>query len=237
MITPGKAGQCRRSHLIRITAIPARACGGDTGDVTSPALLHYPPYLHRKGRTMKSQSMPTVTTSPQKSPPHRPTVFTQTGECQITAGIDYARGREVGGSAIGDFNLAMIRRTMDVICIPASAGVNGVNETLNAAMAALAAFKPVDEIEGMIAAQAVALHFGAMECFRRSMLPAQHAEVASKLRRDGANLARGMTDMLEALDRKRGKGPQVVRVERVVVHEGGQAIVGNVAPNPGGGRG
>jgi hypothetical protein len=52
--------------------------------------------------------------------------------------------------------------------------------------------------------------------------------VASKLRKDGANLARGMTDMLEALDRKRGKGPQVVRVERVVVNEGGQAIVGNV---------
>ena len=39
-----------------------------------------------------------------------------------------------------------------------------------------------------------------------------------------------MTDMLEALDRKRGKGPQVVRVERVVVNEGGQAIVGNVQP-------
>jgi hypothetical protein len=41
-------------------------------------------------------------------------------------------------------------------------------------------------------------------------------------------MARGMTDMLDALDRKRGKGHQVVRVERVVVHEGGQAIVGNV---------
>ena len=42
-------------------------------------------------------------------------------------------------------------------------------------------------------------------------------------------MARAMTDMLDALDRKRGKGPQqVVRVERVVVHEGGQAIVGNV---------
>ncbi len=34
--------------------------------------------------------------------------------------------------------------------------------------------------------------------------------------------------MLEALERKRGKGPQVVRVERVVVQEGGRAIVGNV---------
>ena len=48
------------------------------------------------------------------------------------------------------------------------------------------------------------------------------------MRKDGANLARGMTDMVDAMDRKRGKGPQVVRVERVVVHQGGQAIVGNV---------
>jgi hypothetical protein len=39
---------------------------------------------------------------------------------------------------------------------------------------------------------------------------------------------RAMIDMLDALDRKRGKAPQVVRVERVVVHKGGQAIVGNV---------
>jgi hypothetical protein len=41
-------------------------------------------------------------------------------------------------------------------------------------------------------------------------------------------MARGMTDMVDALHRKSGKGHQVVRVERVVVHEGGQAIVGNV---------
>jgi hypothetical protein len=49
-----------------------------------------------------------------------------------------------------------------------------------------------------------------------------------------------MTDMLEALDRKRGKGPQVVRVERVVVNDGGQAIVGSVAAGaavPGRGEG
>jgi hypothetical protein len=99
-----------------------------------------------------------------------------------------------------------------------------------AAVAALRAFKPTDEIEGMLAAQTMAMHFGAMECFRRAMVHDQHPEVASKLRKDGANLARGMTDMLEALDRKRGKGLQVVRVERVVVHEGGRAIVGNVQP-------
>ena len=39
--------------------------------------------------------------------------------------------------------------------------------------------------------------------------------------------------MLEALDGKRGKGPQVVRVERVTVHQGGQAIVGTVQAGPG----
>ena len=48
------------------------------------------------------------------------------------------------------------------------------------------------------------------------------------LRKDGANLARAMADMLAALDRKRGKGPQTIRVERVVVQEGGQAVVGVV---------
>jgi hypothetical protein len=86
------------------------------------------------------------------------------------------------------------------------------------------------QVEAMLAAQAVALHHAGMECLRRAMLPDQHPEAASKLRRDGANLCRGMSDMLDSLDRRRGKVAQVVRVERVVVHEGGQAIVGTVQP-------
>jgi len=108
------------------------------------------------------------------------------------------------------------------------------------AAAALAAFKPADEVEAMLAAQAVAMHHMAMECFRRATLGDQHPDTASKLRRDGANLCRGMVDMLDGLDRRRGKAPQqVVRVERVVVHEGAQALIGNVAASPGppGGRG
>jgi hypothetical protein len=92
----------------------------------------------------------------------------------------------------------------------------------------LEAFKPTDAIEGMIAAQAIAMHHGSLECFRRAMIPDQPFDTAARLRKDGANLARGMTDMVDALDRKRGKGPQVVRVERVTVHQGGQAIVGTV---------
>ena len=60
--------------------------------------------------------------------------------------------------------------------------------------------------------QAVALHYATMECLRRAALSGQTPEVASKLRKDAANMARAMTDLLDAMDRKRGKAPQVVRV-------------------------
>ena len=105
------------------------------------------------------------------------------------------------------------------------------------ALRAVASFDPKDEIEGMIAAQAVAMHLGAMECFRRSMVPEQPGDAAARLRKDGASLTRGMVEMIAALDRKRGKtGNQVVRVEHVTVQPGGQAIVGNVTPGKPGGE-
>jgi hypothetical protein len=44
----------------------------------------------------------------------------------------------------------------------------------------------------------------------------------------GLSIRRAYTTLLEALNRYRGKGQQKVTVEHVHVHEGGQAIVGNV---------
>ena len=96
-------------------------------------------------------------------------------------------------------------------------------------MNAMMEFKPADGIEGMMAAQAVGLHSAAMECLRRAMIPDQPGQVADQLRRQSANLSRAFLDVVAALDRKRGKGVrQVVRVERVMVAAGGQAVVGNV---------
>ena len=90
----------------------------------------------------------------------------------------------------------------------------------------------------MFAGQAVMLHNLAMEAGRRAMIPGQSADMASKLRKDAANTSRAFADTVDALARYRGKGPQVVRAERVIVNEGGQAVVGNVAagtalPTPG----
>ena len=146
--------------------------------------------------------------------------------------------RDLGGSDNHTFNTVLLNETLVTIFVPGGEGDDSHARRIAATSAALAAFKPTDELEGLLAAQAVALHFGAMECLRRSVIPEQEGRVAHVLRKDGANLARAMTDMLGALDRKRGKGTQVVRVERVVVNEGGQAIVGIAQAGAGqGGRG
>ena len=47
-------------------------------------------------------------------------------------------------------------------------------------------------------------------------------------------LSRTYTTLLDALNRHRGKGQQVVRVEHVTVQAGGQAIVGSVTQGGGG---
>ncbi len=90
-------------------------------------------------------------------------------------------------------------------------------------------------IEGMLAAQLVATHKAAMECFRRAHLPEQGFEGRQASLGQANKLVRSYAALLEALGRHRGKGqPQVVRVERVTVEVGGQAIVGAVSQGGGG---
>ena len=135
---------------------------------------------------------------------------------------------DYSGSKSPAFTNSLLNAVINTAWLPNGADREAKTRQAQITLEVLREFKPADAIEGMIAAQAVAMHQGAMECFRRAMIPDQPFDTAARMRKDGANLARGMTDMLDALDRKRGKGPQVVRVERVVVHQGGQAIVGTV---------
>jgi hypothetical protein len=101
---------------------------------------------------------------------------------------------------------------------------------------ALAGFKPRDEAEGMLAAQLVASHNAAMECYRRAMIPEQSLVGRHENLTQANKLSRTYATLLEALNRHRGKGQQKVTVEHVHVHDGGQAIVGTVsAPAEGGG--
>ena len=60
------------------------------------------------------------------------------------------------------------------------------------------------------------------------MIPEQTFEGRRENLNQGNKLSRSYAALVEALNRHRGKGPQKVTVEHVHVHEGGQAIVGNV---------
>jgi hypothetical protein len=108
-----------------------------------------------------------------------------------------------------------------------------------ATAAALAGIQPRDELEGMMAAQLIAAHNAAMECYRRAMFGEQTFEGRREYLAQANKLSRTYAALLEALNRHRGKGQQKVTLEHVHVHAGGQALVGMVAAPagevPGGG--
>jgi hypothetical protein len=105
---------------------------------------------------------------------------------------------------------------------------------LGATIAALAGIAPRDELEGMMAAQLIAAHNAAMECYRRAMIGEQTFEGRRENLNQANKLSRTWAMLLDALNKHRGKGQQKVTVEHVHVHAGGQAVVGTVE-RPGGG--
>jgi hypothetical protein len=99
---------------------------------------------------------------------------------------------------------------------------------LRATVAALVGIGPNDELEGMMAAQLIAAHNAAMECYRRAMIGEQTFEGRRENLNQANRLSRTWATLLDALNKHRGKGHQKVTVEHVHVHAGGQAVVGTV---------
>jgi ribosomal protein L32 len=146
--------------------------------------------------------------------------------------------RAIGGSKSDRFNNALIHSVIGTGWFRTGLSDEDRSQQIFVAVTGLQAFKPADEIEAMLAAQAMVAHHAAMECSRRAMLPDQPFEAAQGLRKAAANASRTFIELVAALDRRHGKGgQQVVRVEHVHVHSGGKAIVGSVAQGPGGGGG
>jgi hypothetical protein len=139
------------------------------------------------------------------------------------------RLRPVGGSWSDQFNNALIGAMSKTCWFPPGQSDEDCDRQHFVAVTALRAFKPTDEIEGMLAAQAMAMHHASMECSRRAMLAEQPFEAAQGFRKAAASASRSFTELLAALDRKRGRGgQQIVRVEHIHIHQGGKAVVGNV---------
>lgn len=101
-------------------------------------------------------------------------------------------------------------------------------DRLNAMLQAVGAFEPANELEGMIAVQAVALHHATMDCLQRSMRT-DRMEFRVQYLGQANKCSRTFAALLDALNRQRGKTTtQRVIVENVNVQAGGQAVVGAV---------
>ena len=142
--------------------------------------------------------------------------------------------KAVGGSMSDDWNSVLMEQTIRSIWYGSDPKPERINTLRQAAATALIGIAPKDEVEGMIAAQLLACHNATMECYRRAMLPGQTHVGWNDNLNHASKLSRTYATLLETLNRHRGKGQQKVTVEHVHVHQGGQAIVGNVE-TPGGG--
>src|SRR3954454_7661103 len=116
--------------------------------------------------------------------------------------------------------------------VPTNRASSEIRDT--ATLCRLSEIGPRDVIEAMLAVQMVATHEAALECFRRAALSEQTFAGRELGLKYADKLVRSFAALTDALNRHRGKGqPQVVRVERVTVKAGGQAIVGAVTQGGG----
>ena len=105
---------------------------------------------------------------------------------------------------------------------------SGIQErSLQFAVSVIKSIGPKNELESMLAAQMAAVHICALDSSRR-FLCADTLERRDSAERAMTKMTRTFAMQMETLKRYRAKAQQVVRVERVTVQEGGQAIVGAV---------
>jgi len=103
---------------------------------------------------------------------------------------------------------------------------------MHSALALIRGMDPQNELETMLALQILAIHEATMTHARR-VKQAQTLAQMEYAERALNRFARTQVMQIEALKKLRGKGEQKVTVRHVHVHDGGQAVVGNVT---GGGR-
>jgi hypothetical protein len=145
------------------------------------------------------------------------------------------RLKTIGGSQSDHWNNTLANQTIQALWVKNSDAAER-DRQLSAVVAALIGIAPKDELESMMAAQLVAAHNAAMECYRRAMIGDQTFEGRRENLSQVNKLSRTWAMLLDALNRHRGKGQQKVTVEHVHVHAGGQAMVGMVTPGGGGHR-
>lgn len=97
------------------------------------------------------------------------------------------------------------------------------------AAAMLVELAPRDAIEGMLVSQMTATHVAMTSISQKVADTSAGYQVLEAYERSMTRLSRTYLAQMDALKKYRAKAQQTVRVERVNVESGGQAIVGDVS--------
>ncbi len=149
---------------------------------------------------------------------------------------DFAVGHILLMEALGATELEFLNGLLWQLANAGSQEKSVDESGLNFMLSVVKGIEPKDQVETMLAAQMAAVHMATMTSARRL----NHVENIAQLdsnERAFNKLARTFAAQVEALKRYRTGGEQRMTVEHVHVHQGGQAIVGNVAHGSEGGRG
>jgi hypothetical protein len=142
-----------------------------------------------------------------------------------------ARIRDAFGTTSLDFANSELSKLANALT-PRGGEVS--EQTENAILAVIDGARPCNEIEAMLVGQMAVTHAFALELMGR----ARRVEEIRQFDSAGnmaVKLLRTYVMQAEALAKLRRGGEQTVRVEHVHVYPGGQAVVGNVTTQPGGG--
>lgn len=186
-----------------------------------------------KERHMKSEQLPaaaedaslpeapTPSPSAKHAPPSMALSWSEAGVLQVS--VDGDMGRFRAATQNQHVNAGLVSQI-------ASLGSHGqrMDETAsNFALGFVDSMKPKDAAEALLLTQMAAIHLSTMMLARRlnhvETIPQQDAA-----ERALNKLARTFAGQVDTLKRYRSKGQQVVRVERVTVESGAQAVVGTV---------
>ena len=171
-----------------------------------------------------------------KRPRARITVTKVATGCSIAPDHpDQAFGTIALMNGLGTTSADFMNGLLNQIANAASPGREPSETDINFSLSVISEIEPRDEVEAMLGAQMAAVHTATMTMARRlahvDTIPQQDAA-----ERAFNKLTRTFATQMEALKRYRSTGQQIVRVERVTVEAGGQAVVGAVSvPAPGGG--
>lgn len=150
---------------------------------------------------------------------------------------DTADLRPVAGSGKDTLNRSLIAQAAAAQWTPRGATDAQHGEAALSALLLMMELAPRDGVEGALAAQFVAQHGISMEMVRKAHLPDQPHEIAAGMRKASIQASRACVEILDALDRRRGKGgKQHITVKHLHVSDDARAVIGNFEAGGGDGE-